>query len=73
MIKFSGYSVKDVQNIKMKDGDTETESFIADNVSEDSLSEISAANKSIVYHAAGFVSKNLIEHTKCMQCENYYN
>ena len=75
LIKFSGYSIKDVQKIMSKDSSSETEDiFTADNImdciSEDAVSEMTTADKSIIYYVSGFVSKSIIKHSKCPECEN---
>ena len=74
LIKFSGYSIKDVQNIMSRDDSSEIDSFLADTimdfVSEDTVTEMTAADKSIIYYVAGFVSKSTMKHNKCTECEN---
>ena len=67
--------MKDVQKIMSKNSVSETETvFTADNImdiiSEDMILPMSPADNSVVYYVAGFVSKSLMKHTKCLQCEN---
>ena len=47
-----------------------TTNNIMDSVSEDAVSEMASADKSILYYVAGFVSKSIIKHCKCTECGN---
>ena len=74
LIKFSDYSIKDVQAIMKKDTlvcESTVQShadFIIDCISE--CIEISCSDANIVFYIAGFIAKSLTKKFKCKGCIN---